>query len=111
MNCVIYARVSTDKQAEKELSIPAQLQAMRDYARQHEWQVVEEFTEPGASAKTTERPALQRLLARVKDGEGTIHGLWSIAPFWHGKFALSPERSAEASTAIAEAPIEEIRVP
>src|SRR4051812_29561621 len=32
MNCVLYARVSTDKQAD--LSIPAQLDAMRAYAHQ-----------------------------------------------------------------------------
>ena len=63
MNCVLYARVSTDKQAEKELSIPAQCQAMRDYAAQRGWMVVEEFIEPGASARTAERPALMRLLA------------------------------------------------
>src|SRR2546422_8986701 len=67
MNTVLYARVSTDKQADKDLSIPAQLQAMREYARQHDWKVVEEFLEPGASAKTTERPALQRLLSHVRD--------------------------------------------
>lgn len=66
MIAILYARVSTDKQAEKELSIPAQLQAMRDYAHQHNWQVVEEFLEPGASAKTADRPALQRLLARCR---------------------------------------------
>jgi DNA invertase Pin-like site-specific DNA recombinase len=66
MNCVLYARVSTDKQAEKELSIPAQLQAMREYARTHGWLVAEEFLEPGVSAKTAERPALQRLLARCR---------------------------------------------
>jgi site-specific DNA recombinase len=72
MNCVLYARVSTDKQADKELSIPAQLQAMRDYARQHEWRVAHEFIEAGASAKTTDRRVLQDLLARIKDGEPTI---------------------------------------
>jgi DNA invertase Pin-like site-specific DNA recombinase len=27
MNCLIYARVSTDKQAQKDLSIPAQIKA------------------------------------------------------------------------------------
>lgn len=72
MNCVLYARVSTDKQAEKDLSIPAQLQLMRDYARQHDWTVVEEFIEPGASATTAQRRELQRLLVRVKDGEPKI---------------------------------------
>src|SRR5437868_6334935 len=68
MNCVLYARVSTDKQAEKDLSIPAQLQAMRDYAHQRRWRVTAEFTEPGASARTADRPALQELLASVRDG-------------------------------------------
>ncbi len=72
MNAVLYARVSTDKQAEKDLSIPAQLQAMRDYARQHDWKIAEEFIEPGASAKTTDRPALQRLLSLVRETDSTI---------------------------------------
>src|SRR5712691_8264766 len=65
MNAILYARVSTDKQAD--FSIPAQLEAMRSYAHQKHWLVAEEFIEPGASAKTTERPALQRLLTRVRD--------------------------------------------
>jgi hypothetical protein len=26
------------------------------------------------------------------DGEGTIHGEWSIGPLWRGPFALTPER-------------------
>lgn len=72
MNCFTYARVSTEKQAEKELSIPAQLQAMRDFARQHDWTIVSEFIEPGASAKTTDRPALQDLLARVRNGDSSV---------------------------------------
>jgi len=72
MNAVLYARVSTEKQADKDLSIPAQLQAMRDYARQRDWVVVEEFLEPGVSAKTTERPALQRLLAAVRGSKSKI---------------------------------------
>jgi DNA invertase Pin-like site-specific DNA recombinase len=67
MNCILYARVSTDRQAEKDLSIPAQLGAMRAFAHQRNWLVSEEFVEPGASAKTAERPALQALLARVRD--------------------------------------------
>lgn len=66
MNCVLYARVSTDKQADKELSIPAQRQAMRDYANQRGWHVIEEFIEPGASARTADRPELARLLARCR---------------------------------------------
>ena len=67
MNAVLYARVSTEKQAEKELSIPAQLTAMREYARKNGWTISEEFLEPGASARTTERPMLKRMLARCKE--------------------------------------------
>ena len=72
MNCAVYARVSTEKQAEKELSIPAQLQAMHDYARQRGWVIVEEFLEPGVSARTTGRPALQALLSRCKSADGRL---------------------------------------
>lgn len=73
MNCVLYARVSTDKQAEKELSIPAQLQAMKDHAQRQGWKVVAEYIEPGVSARTSERPELQRLLTLVRDGDVQIH--------------------------------------
>ncbi len=67
MNCLTYARVSTDKQADKELSIPAQLQAMRQYAQQRNWQIREEFVEPGASARTADRPVLRQLLSKCRD--------------------------------------------
>jgi DNA invertase Pin-like site-specific DNA recombinase len=72
MQCVLYARVSTDKQAEKELSIPAQLQAMRDYARNHNWDIAEEFIEAGVSARTTDRRELRRLIARCQDRASRI---------------------------------------
>jgi len=72
MNCVTYARVSTEQQADRDLSIPAQLNAMRDYARQHGWAVVGEFIEPGVSARTTDRPSLQRMLALVRNHDAKI---------------------------------------
>jgi len=49
--------------------VPAQLGAMRDYAEQRGWTILEEFLEPGVSAKTTQRPALQELLSRVRRNE------------------------------------------
>jgi site-specific DNA recombinase len=71
MNCLTYARVSTDKQAEKELSIPAQLQAMRQYASDRGWTILEEFVEAGVSARTVERPTLRLLLNRSRNTEST----------------------------------------
>ncbi len=67
MKCLLYARVSTEEQAD--LSIPAQIQAMREFAAQRGWTILEEFLEPGISARTTQRPALQSLLARVRKND------------------------------------------
>jgi site-specific DNA recombinase len=68
MNCVTYARVSTERQAERQLSIPAQLHAMREYATSRGWVVLEEFEEAGASGRTASRPELRNLLARCREG-------------------------------------------
>lgn len=70
MNAVLYARVSTEKQGE--LSIPAQLLAMRAYAQQHDWSVAREFVEPGASAKTIARQALQEMLKTIKNADAKV---------------------------------------
>src|SRR5882762_9650853 len=68
MNCILYARVSTDRQANKDLSIPAQLRLMKEYAAREGWTVVEELVEPGETATNTNRPVLQDLLRRVREG-------------------------------------------
>jgi len=70
VNCLLYARVSTDKQAQKELSIPAQLDAMREHARRNDWKVVANFIDRGESAKTANRPELKRLIAHCKEQKG-----------------------------------------
>lgn len=72
MHVLIYVRVSTDKQADKELSLPAQLAACRQYAAQRNWHVLEEFIEPGASARTADRPELKRLLSRCRDSNPPV---------------------------------------
>lgn len=66
MNCVTYARVSTEKQADRELSIPAQQQAMREYATRQGWTILEDFVEPGVSGRSAERPVLRRLMSRCR---------------------------------------------
>ena len=61
MNAVIYCRVSTAEQT-KNLSLPTQKAACKGYCERHGHRVVKTFVEAGESAKTTERPELQRLL-------------------------------------------------
>ena len=69
MNCLLYARVSTDKQAQKELSIPAQIDAMKEYAKRKGWHIVGHFIDQGESAKTTNRPELKRLIQHCKENK------------------------------------------
>lgn len=64
-----YARVSTVRQAERELSIPDQLRQIREHCAAHGYELVEEFVEPGASATDENRPVFQRLLARAFSDE------------------------------------------
>jgi site-specific DNA recombinase len=69
---VLYLRVSTKEQAEKNgeeegYSIPAQRNACQRKAESLGAAVVEEFVDRGESARNAKRPELQRMLAYVKE--------------------------------------------
>lgn len=68
MNYLIYGRVSTTRQAERELSIPAQVKACQKYGMDHNWNLLPDgiYEEKGESARTTDRPQLQRMIQRAK---------------------------------------------
>jgi DNA invertase Pin-like site-specific DNA recombinase len=68
MNYLIYGRVSTSRQAERELSIPAQIKACQKYGMDHHWNLLPDgiYEEKGESARTTDRPQLQKMLHRAK---------------------------------------------
>jgi len=63
MAVALYARVSTARQAEIDLSIPDQLKQMREWCRANGYVVAEEYIEPGASAVDDRRPAFQQMIA------------------------------------------------
>ncbi len=62
----IYARCSAQRQAEKELSIPAQLDACRAQAKQRGWEVVAEFVDEAESARTADRPQFQEMVSAAR---------------------------------------------
>lgn len=66
MKVAIYARVSSDRQAEKELSIPAQVKAIQQYCQERGYTIVSEFIEKGKSAKTDDREEFQKMIALAK---------------------------------------------
>ncbi|MGE4352249.1 MAG: recombinase family protein, partial [Bdellovibrionales bacterium] len=63
MQIAIYARVSTGRQAENELSIPDQLRQMRQWAERNGHVIVKEYIEPGATATDDKRPVFQDMMA------------------------------------------------
>jgi len=69
VRCCIYARVSTEEQAERDLSIPFQLERCRYYAQGKGWVVVREFVDAGESARTDKRHEFQKMIASARAKE------------------------------------------
>jgi len=83
MKAVLYARVSSEKQAEKDLSISAQLKALRKFASQKGYEVIREFIDEAESARTANRPAFQEMisLARSKNKPFDTVLVWKLSRF------------------------------
>jgi site-specific DNA recombinase len=62
----LYARVSREEQAAG-YSIDTQLNSMRSYAQERGWDIIE-YTEPGHTARTDERPVFQELMSDASAG-------------------------------------------
>lgn len=61
----IYVRVSTSRQAERDLSLPDQIAQCQAWCEARDWQVAEIFSEPGASALDDDRPAFQEMIFKA----------------------------------------------
>jgi len=72
VKCCIYARVSTDEQAERDLSIPFQLERCRYHAQGLNWVVVKEFVDAGESARTDKRHQFQEMASAARAKEFDI---------------------------------------
>lgn len=69
---VVYARVSTLEQAEKDLSLPAQLAAMREDARRRGFEIAKEYIEPGASGTDDNRKVFQQMIAEISSATSDV---------------------------------------
>jgi site-specific DNA recombinase len=72
MRAVIYLRVSTRAQVEKDLteegfSIAAQREACVRHIVDAGWELVDEFSDLGESARSIDRPGLRAMLARISE--------------------------------------------
>lgn len=83
MKVALYARVSSEKQAEKDLSISAQLKALRAHAEKQGCQVYREFIDEAESARSADRPAFQEMIALTKGKEKPFSAIlvWKLSRF------------------------------
>jgi len=82
MNVVLYARVSSEKQADKGLSIPAQLDRLREFCELNGHIILREFVDEGITGTTDTRPQFQEMIRFCKLSQ-EINGVlvWSFSRF------------------------------
>ncbi len=68
MRVVGYVRVSTEEQATGGVSLAAQCDKVKSYARLYDLELIETIEDYGLSAKTLARPGLQRALTMLAKG-------------------------------------------
>src|SRR5260221_10642601 len=66
--CILYRRVSHASQCEDGISLEAQQVKLAAYATAYDMAVVMEVEDAGISAKSLDRPGLQRALSLLKEG-------------------------------------------
>ena len=78
----IYARVSSDKQ-DTDLSISAQVRALKDYALRNGYSIVREFIDEAESGRTASRPAFREMIALAKTKEPPFNTIlvWKLNRF------------------------------
>ena len=83
MRVAIYARVSSERQAEKDLSIPAQIKALKRYAFGRQWDVVAEYVDEAESARSANRPAFKEMIAAAKSSVKPFDAIlvWKLSRF------------------------------
>ena len=69
---ILYARVSTEEQARSGYSLAQQIEALRAYAEQEGYQILEEVSDRGQSGASLERPGMDRVRDLVTAGEVSV---------------------------------------
>jgi site-specific DNA recombinase len=106
MQIALYSRVSSDRQ-DTDLSISAQMRAMRDYSTRNGHEVVREFVDEAESGRNTARPAFREMIALAKTKSPPFEGIlvWKL-----NRFARSRADSITYKTLLRNKGIEVLSV-
>ena len=78
----LYARVSSDRQ-DVDLSVAAQMRALRDYADKNDYQIVREFVDEAESGRVMNRPDFKRMIDEAKKSNTPFRAIlvWKFSRF------------------------------
>ena len=78
----LYARVSSDRQ-DVDLSVAAQLRALRDYAERNGYLVAREYVDEAESGRTADRPQFRKMLEEATRPNAPFHEIlvWKFSRF------------------------------
>ncbi|MCY3569170.1 MAG: recombinase family protein, partial [Chloroflexi bacterium] len=78
----LYARVSSDRQ-DVDLSVAAQLRALRDYAERNGYLVVREFVDEAESGRVADRPQFRKMLDEAAQNDAPFQEIlvWKFSRF------------------------------
>ena len=93
MKAAVYARVSSDSQ-DVDLSISAQLRALREYASKHDCEIVREFVDEAESGRTIDRPAFKEMIALARTHQPPFEAVlvWKLNRFARSRSIPSPTK-------------------
>ncbi len=79
----LYARVSSEAQAERGTSIPSQLELIRAYAKRSNIQIIKEFIDEAQSATSDNRPQFQEMISLCRANPYGIDTIlvWKLSRF------------------------------
>lgn len=81
MRVAIYTRVSTSMQFEDGYSLDSQRTVLTNYCKLNNWSVARYYADEGVSAKNTNRPGFQQLLADAKNKQFDVIIVWKLSRF------------------------------
>jgi site-specific DNA recombinase len=102
----LYARVSSDKQ-DTDLSISAQLRALREYALKNGYQVVREFVDEAESGRSADRPEFREMIAMARRPS---HPFEAVLIWKYSRFARSREDSIVYKTLLRKQGVQVISI-
>ena len=106
MKIALYVRVSSDKQ-DVDLSIAAQLKALREYALRNGCQIIQEFVDEAESGRSSARPYFREMIALARRPNKPLD---AILVWKYSRFARSREDSILYKAMLKKAGVQVISI-